>query len=97
MPEQLSRERLDTIIRMIVSARGPKVADEIADHIAALEAENERLRVVAAAARQAREALSLTREYVAPKVELPAVPGWSWYDATLALDTALAALDEEGE
>lgn len=37
--ERLSRERLDTIIRMIVSARGPKVADEIADHIAALEAE----------------------------------------------------------
>jgi hypothetical protein len=40
MSERLSRERLDTIIRMIVSARGPKVADEIADHIAALEAEN---------------------------------------------------------
>ena len=40
MPEQLSRERLHTIIRMVVSARGPKVADEIADHIIALEAEN---------------------------------------------------------
>jgi hypothetical protein len=44
MSERLSRERLDTIIRMIVSARGPKVADEIADHIAALEAEAEWLR-----------------------------------------------------
>lgn len=40
MTEQLSRERLHTIIRMVVSARGPKVADEIADHIIALEAEN---------------------------------------------------------
>ena len=54
-----------------------------------LKSENERLRALLL---QAREALRLTREYVAPKVELPAVPGWAWYDATVVID---AALDRE--
>lgn len=30
-----------------------------------------------------REAIRLTREYVGPQL-LPAVPGWSWYDAIAA-------------
>lgn len=27
------------------------------------------------------EAIRLTREYVEPKVRLPAIAGWSWHDA----------------
>lgn len=38
---------------------------------------------------QAREALRLTREYVWPAVRLPAIEGWSWWDATVAIDAAL--------
>lgn len=38
---------------------------------------------------QARDALRTTREYVQPKVNLPALPGWSWYDAYLECDRAL--------
>lgn len=37
-----------------------------------------------AVAAQAVEALRLTREYVEPRVRLPALPGWSWFDATNA-------------
>ena len=47
---------------------------------------------------QAVEALRLTREYVEPKVSLPEIEGWSWYDATLAYRRALDAAcgdDEE--
>lgn len=40
------------------------------------------------AARQAREAFRLTREYVGEDV-LPALPGWAWFDADEALERAL--------
>ncbi len=40
---------------------------------------------------QAQEALRLTREYVGAKV-LPAIPGWSWYDATVALEAIIPAV-----
>lgn len=43
-----------------------------------------------AIAYQAVEALRLTREYVEPKVALPEIEGWSWYDATLAYRRAVA-------
>lgn len=36
----------------------------------------------------AREALRLTREYVGED-KLPAIKGWSWYDATEAIDAYL--------
>jgi hypothetical protein len=39
---------------------------------------------------QAREALRFTREYVGEDT-LPAIEGWSWYDATVAIDRYLAA------
>jgi hypothetical protein len=39
---------------------------------------------------QAREALRYTREYVGEDT-LPAIEGWSWYDATVAIDRFLAA------
>lgn len=42
-----------------------------------------------AIATQAVEALRLTREYVEPTVKLPAIEGWSWYDATVAFNNAL--------
>lgn len=38
----------------------------------------------------AKEAIRLTREYVGADV-LPAINGWSWYDATVAIDLALKA------
>jgi hypothetical protein len=40
--------------------------------------------------RQAREALRLTREYVGEDT-LPAIPGWSWFDAMQAIDEELVA------
>lgn len=43
-----------------------------------------------AIAYQAVEALRLTREYVEPKVSLPEIEGWSWWDATLAYHRAVA-------
>ena len=43
-----------------------------------------------AATQQAREALRLTREYVGEDA-LPAIEGWSWYDADNALRTAIDA------
>jgi hypothetical protein len=46
--------------------------------------------------RQTREALRLTREYVGEKV-LPAIEGWSWYDATVAVDAWLASYRGETE
>jgi hypothetical protein len=49
--------------------------------------ENEQLREALA---QAREALRLTREYVGEDV-LPALPGWSWHDATVKIDELLGA------
>ena len=39
--------------------------------------------------RIALEAFRLTREYVGEEL-LPAIPGWSWYDATVALKEALS-------
>lgn len=38
---------------------------------------------------QAREALRHTREYIGEE-KLPAVEGWTWYDATVAIDAALS-------
>jgi hypothetical protein len=86
MSERLSRERLDTIIRMIVSARGPKVADEIADHIAVLEAENERLRVVVGVARKGCQTCHVDNghDYCT-----------DCYHAGSGTHDALSALDEE--
>ncbi len=40
---------------------------------------------------QASEALRLTREYVGEEM-LPAIPGWSWYDATVALGKVIPEL-----
>lgn len=37
---------------------------------------------------QAKEALRLTREYVGEDM-LPALDGWSWYDATVAIQNFL--------
>lgn len=49
---------------------------------------------------QAREAIRLTREYVdvycyidGPKL-LPAIAGWSWFDAVAAIDAALGDVSE---
>jgi predicted nucleic acid-binding Zn-ribbon protein len=55
----------------------------------ALRAQVRRLRQ---AAIQAKDAFHFTREYAGEKM-LPALPGWSWYDATLALEAALAATE----
>ena len=41
------------------------------------------------ACKEAKEALHFTREYVGEAM-LPAMPGWSWYDAICALDAAIA-------
>ena len=41
------------------------------------------------ACKQAVDALHFTREYVGEGL-LPAIEGWSWYDATLALQTVIA-------
>jgi hypothetical protein len=49
---------------------------------------------------QLAEAIRLTREYVAPKVDLPALPGWSWYDAVTRYneaDSAPAAPQDAGD
>lgn len=46
----------------------------------------ERDRVLA----QCRIAFEHTREYVAPAVALPAIEGWSWFDAVTAIDALLA-------
>lgn len=43
---------------------------------------------------QAREALRLTREYVGEH-QLPAVEGWSWFDAVTAIDAALGVEVEQ--
>ena len=51
----------------------PHEAEELKAKLAAAETQVEEL----------REAIRLTREYVGPDV-LPAVAGWSWYDAMLA-------------
>jgi hypothetical protein len=45
---------------------------------------------------QAREALRYTREYVGEDT-LPAIEGWSWYDATVAIDRFLAARSPQDE
>lgn len=50
-----------------------------------------------AIAEQAVEALRLTREYVAPSVDLPEITGWSWYDATIAYRRAVAQTDGEAD
>jgi hypothetical protein len=42
---------------------------------------------------QAREALRLTREYVGED-RLPAIEGWSWFDATVLIDALLGIEDE---
>lgn len=36
----------------------------------------------------ALEALRLTREYVGERT-LPAIPGWSWFDASVVLEKAI--------
>ncbi len=46
------------------------------------------------AAEQAREAFRLTREYVGEDL-LPAIEGWSWYDADQALAARLAEWPEQ--
>ena len=44
----------------------------------------------------AKEALRLTREYVGEDM-LPAIKGWSWYDATVAIDEYLGEVaDPDG-
>lgn len=44
---------------------------------------------------QAREALRLTREYVMPDTRLPCVPGWSWWDACVAIDDRLGLTHDD--
>ena len=61
-------------------------APELRQAIAALTAHDALL----AAAKQAREAFHLTREYVGEDA-LPAFKGWSWYDADNALRDAIDA------
>jgi hypothetical protein len=39
---------------------------------------------------QVRQEIIWTREYVEPKVALPAIAGWSWFDAVSRIDAALA-------
>lgn len=51
-----------------------------------LLAENARLK---AACRKALDGFHFTHEYVGEQI-LPAIEGWSWYDAVLALKAALA-------
>jgi hypothetical protein len=46
--------------------------------------------------RQCVEALRLTREYVGEDL-LPALPGWSWFDATEAASIFLGPLSAVGE
>lgn len=42
-------------------------------------------------ARRLADAIRLTREYVEPKVALPARPGWSWYDAITEWSAAVGS------
>ena len=62
--------------------------------LAAAEARLAKYEALEAAAYRAIEAFRLTREYVGEGL-LPALPGWSWYDADEALQAALAALHTE--
>ena len=60
------------------------------------DAAKEQLRGLANALKQSREALRLTQEYCGAEL-LPALPGWSWYDAYLAAGPILAAAAEVEE
>jgi hypothetical protein len=91
--ERLSRERLNTIIRMVVSARGPKVADEIADHIAALEAENASFRALVETHEEVKADLKAENERLREALRLIADTTVSQASAHIAE----AALDEEVE
>jgi hypothetical protein len=76
-------ERVVSRYREIMEDRDPLIdRDPLMARIAQLED----------AARKARDALHWTREYVGED-RLPAVPGWSWFDATNALDAALGEGD----
>ena len=66
---------------------------ELADiSISALEQNPNLIREMREVLRQAEQAIHFTREYLGVE-RLPAIPGWSWYDATLRLKAILAALE----
>lgn len=66
-------------------AKVPWPRQEAADRLVELDA----------TLRQAREAIRLTREYVDPACYgteislLPPLPGWSWFEAVVAIDAVL--------
>lgn len=53
----------------------------------------QRIRDLEAVLREAKEGIRLTREYVGEAM-LPPIEGWSWYDATRAIDEVLPELQE---
>ena len=50
--------------------------------------QGQRIEELEKACAQAIEAFDFTSKYVGEKM-LPAIPGWSWYDATLELNRVL--------
>jgi len=85
--ERLERSCLN--IKRILGETGKAAVSELA-------AQQQRMANLAAALAQCNSALHLTREYVGVGL-LPAIPGWSWFDAVVASDSALAAYAGDAE